>query len=220
MNVKRITTEDGSDSLYVPDLEETFHSQHGAIQESNHVFINNGLNFFLKNNQADHINILEFGFGTGLNALLTFLHCIGKVNVSYTTLEKYPIELKTAVELNYGSVLKEIEKFERIITCDWDSWQAISVEFNLRKVKIDFRDYEPSRMFDLIYYDAFAPSKQPELWSIDILKQCYNHLNRNGVFVTYSAKGQLRRDLESLGFKVDRLPGPPGKFEMIRAIKT
>lgn len=219
MKNQRITTEDGSDSIYVPALDETYHSKHGAIQESTHVFIENGLLPSNANDEKGHVSILEFGFGTGLNALLSFLFAKNKVDIDYTTLEKYPIEPKEAAQLNYGQQLEAVETFEKMVTCEWDTWQSISDTFRLRKIETDFRNYIPDQAFDLLYFDAFAPSKQPELWSIEVLEICYEALHENGIFVTYSAKGQLRRDLKELGFKVERLPGPPGKFEMLRATK-
>ena len=219
MEVKRILTEDGSDTLYVPGLDETYHSTHGAIQESTHVFIKNGLEYYQGEHHASKLRILEFGFGTGLNALLTLLNSQGTA-ISYHSLEKYPVDLSSASQLNYGALLADPDAFKEIISSSWNKWVPISDNFRLFKQEIDFLDFEPEETFDIIYFDAFAPSKQPELWSIDILEKCYRALAPQGIFVTYSAKGQLRRDLQELGFKVERLPGPPGKFEMLRATKT
>ena len=219
MQVKRISTEDGSDSLYVPELDETYHSIHGAIQESVHVFIQNGFKHYLDSQRPDQIAILEFGFGTGLNALLT-LQATKMAQVAYTSLEKYPVNQALAKELNYGKALGMEEAFEQLIACPWEKWYDLTDAFKLMKREIDFVDFEPEGHFDLVYFDAFAPSKQPELWTPEILKKCYEALRPQGVFVTYSAKGQLRRNLQNLGFQVERLPGPPGKFEMVRAVKV
>lgn len=219
MQTKRISTEDGSDSLYVVELDETYHSIHGAIQESQHVFINNGLGYYLSRHHPEKIDILEFGFGTGLNALLT----IGQtknIQTSYTSLEKYPVSQRLAKELNYGEVLHLEDEFTRFISCPWETWYHHNEAFCLLKLEVDFLQFEPEDQYDLVYFDAFAPSKQPELWTLEILDKCYRALRKDGVFVTYSAKGQLRRDLQSLGFTVERLPGPPGKFEMLRAVKA
>ena len=219
MEIKRILTRDGSDSLYVPALDETYHSKHGAIQESNHVFIANGFEFYREKNNPASVAILEFGFGTGLNTLLTFM--AGRaIKISYHSLEKYPVADEIAFQLNYGTMLECPAVFKEIISCSWNDWQEVSEDHTLLKEKTDFVDFTPSRTYDLIYFDAFAPNKQPELWSVDMLKKCHMALKEEGVFVTYSAKGQLRRDLEALGFKVERLPGPPGKAEMLRATKA
>ena len=218
MNIRKIITEDGSDSLYAPELDETYHSKHGAISESEHVFIKNGLQYLIDRHNPEKLNILEFGFGTGLNVLLSLI-TNDNVTITYTSLEKYPIEPATARQLNYGNMLGHPELFRKILDCPWESWQSISDEFKLLKRKVDFIDFEPDSMYDLIYFDAFAPSKQPELWSFEMMKKCSEGLNPKGAFVTYSAKGQIRRDLQNLGLTVERLPGPPGKFEMLRATK-
>lgn len=218
MQVKRISTEDGSDSLYVPEIDETYHSIHGAIQESAHVFIQNGLRYYLESHHPKQLDILEFGFGTGLNALLS-LREMAMTRVAYTSLEKYPVNPTLAKELNYGKALGLEAEFERLITCQWGNWCNVTDGFKLMKREIDFVHFEPVNEYDIVYFDAFAPSKQPELWTMEILEKCHKALRPQGIFVTYSAKGQVRRDLQSLGFQVERLPGPPGKFEMLRALK-
>ena len=218
-NIDIIKTSDGSNTLYLKDLDESYHSKHGAIQESEHVFINNGLRLFLEKTNLTELHILEYGFGTGLNAFLTKINCPSDLNVYYTSLDKYPLPKEVSSNLNYHEQLGNQPVYEAIHHADWDHLIDISETFHLLKVKTDFRDFTTGQSFDIIFFDAFAPSKQPELWTSDILQLCYNALTLGGVFVTYSAKGQLKRDLKTIGFTVETLPGPPGKFEMVRAIK-
>lgn len=216
-----IVTEDGSHSLSVPELDETYHSSHGAIQESNHVFIKHGLLHWAENNPGKPIKIFEVGFGTGLNAFLTAIEADKKnIQVQYQSIELYPIDKEFVGQLNYPAQLEESSSlFEALHQASWEESIKINETFNLFKTKGSLIDFEFSETYDLIYFDAFAPSKQPELWEYPIIEKCYNALNKNGIFVTYSAKGQLKRDLKKAGFKLETLPGPPGKFEMVRAIK-
>ncbi len=217
---KLITTEDGSHSLYVPELDETYHSIHGAIRESQHVFLEAGLACVLEKKPAKAtLNILEFGFGTGLNALLTAIRCEGTWPVNYHSLEKYPLTVTRAATLNYGKLLGHDELFRQLHTCPWEKATALTACFTLKKINIDFREFTAGQTYDLIYFDAFAPGKQPELWGKGIFAQCYALLSPGGVLVTYSAKGQLKRDLSTIGFTVAQLPGPPGKRAMTRAVK-
>jgi len=215
-----ITTEDGSHSLYVPELEETYHSVHGAIRESQHVFLEAGLACVLEKKPAKAtLNILEFGFGTGLNALLTAIRCEGTRPVNYHSLEKYPLTTAQTAALNYGKLLCREALFGQLHACPWEKTTAVTDYFTLKKINIDFRDYKTRHQYDLIYFDAFAPGKQPELWDKGIFRQCYALLSPGGVLVTYSANGQLKRDLSAIGFTVAQLPGPPGKRAMTRAVK-
>ena len=215
-----INTEDGSHSLYLPNLNETYHSTHGAIQESNHVYIETGLKTYLASHpDKQNIHILEYGFGTGLNALLTAQVLAGDTTIHYHSLELYPLKNELFNLLNYGKLLEDEMLFEQLHTCSWGHYHNLTDHFKLRKTQIDFRDFHPNQMYDIIYFDAFDPAKQPELWTKSILKRCYQSLNKHGVMVTYSAKGQLKRDLKSIGFIVESLPGPPGKFEITRAVK-
>ncbi|RLD22275.1 MAG: methyltransferase [Bacteroidetes bacterium] len=219
-NIKLIKTEDGSHSLYVKELDETYHSNHGAIQESNHIFIKAGFDYVLSNHpNLPHINILEFGFGTGLNALLTAKRSSNEGKVIYETLEKYPLPQDITQELNYGKILGDETLFEKILSAEWEDAIEISASFLLKKIKVDFRDFSSSPKYHLIYFDAFAPNKQPNLWAKPIFEKCYDLLIPGGAMVTYSAKGQFKRDLKAIGFEVESLPGPPGKFEITRAIK-
>ncbi len=215
-----ILTDDGSHTIIVPELDETYHSIHGAIQESKHVFIEAGLNYWLcMNASLSAINILEFGFGTGLNALLTMVNIDHDLKAIYHTLEKHPLSTAITEALNYGGILHETELFNKIHNAKWNEEQVITPNFSIKKIAIDFRNYVNDRQYDIIYFDAFAPSKQPELWTKEIFEYCYRLLHPGGVFVTYSAKGQLKRDLKAVGFKVESLPGPPFKFEITRALK-
>lgn len=222
--LKLIKTEDGSDSLYVPELKETYHSFHGAVQESRHVFINAGLQHFLENHKnKKSIKVLEIGLGTGLNALLTaeWAHKNEQM-VQMTSLEAYPVPVELARKLNYAQFLEEksaIQWFELIHSTNWITAIAIHEKFNLTKVEQKLEDYEIADSFDVVFFDAFAPNKQAELWELHMLEKVAGAMNPGGCFVTYCAKGQLKRDLKSIGLEVETLPGPPGKKEMVRGNK-
>ena len=221
MAIEIITTSDGSHSLLNTELNETYHSIHGAIQESSHVFIRNGFDFFLEQSNPENINILEIGFGTGLNALLTVQRALALENkIHYTTLEAFPIELNTWTQLNYTESIGLKDYFEKLHEAEWSSWQTILLNFQLLKLNTTLQNVEfPASSFDAVFFDAFAPNKQPEMWELPMLKKIFDAMNNKGVFVTYSAKGQLKRDLKSLGLDVQTLPGPPGKKEMVRGVK-
>ena len=214
-------TSDGSSSIFIPELKETYHSKHGAIQEAYHIFINNGLDQF-----ADHaiINILEIGFGTGLNCFITYLESKRRnLKVKYDGVEAYPLEAEDISQLNYVQELKatnESKIFGKLHSISWDKNYHINDDFYLIKRKQYFKEIDDKNRFDLIYFDAFGANVQPELWSVEIFKKMYNSLKNKGVLVTYSAKGSVRRAMQQVGFKVERLPGPPGKREMLRGIKN
>ncbi len=218
---KIITTEDGSHSLYNEKLNETYHSFHGAHQESNHVFIQSGLTYLIQTKKLNPINILEVGFGTGLNAILSLQSADRhQVQINYETLENYPLPGEIVDSLNYKDFLMKEEYhayFDQIHRVPWNKKVDIMCNFRISKMLTDVQDYTSAKQFDLVYFDAFAPSKQPELWTVAILKQIANCMVNKGILVTYCAKGQFKRDLESLGFEVETLPGPPGKKEMTRA---
>lgn len=221
MKITKISTADGSSSLYREDIDETYHSRHGAVQEAMHVFIKAGLEFVVNSNYETHkeINILEVGFGTGLNCLLTALEVekLG-VKVNYYTVETIPLSKELTSELSYRELNPQL--FDEIHTCDWEIKKEISKGFSLTKLETKIQDLElESASIDLIYYDAFGPRAQPEMWMLEIFEKLSHLSSEKGVFVTYCAKGQVRRDLESVGFSMDRLPGPPGKREMLRGIK-
>lgn len=219
--LKIIVTADGSHSLLNEDLNETYHSVHGAIQESAHVFIKNGFDHFKRQWNPERLSILEIGFGTGLNALLTIQKIFEtSVYVSYTSLEAYPISEKMWSTLNYTESLGLKDQFKDLHKSAWGVEAMILPQFNLLKKQETLQEmsFEPET-YDLIYFDAFAPSKQPELWTIDILQKVVDAMRRDAVFVTYCAKGQLKRDLKALGLIVETLQGPPGKHEMVRGTK-
>ncbi len=213
------TTSDGSSTLFVPELDEHYHSVHGAIQESNHVFIDAGYHFF-KNSE---INVLEIGLGTGLNAWLTAIESTKKsIKTYYTSIEKYPITEEEIQSLNYPDLVTtngNKDLLLKIHKANWEGFTALTPCFFLRKMKQDFKSIAFKNEFDLIYYDAFAPSAQPNLWTTHMFSLMFKALKENGVLVTYCAKGQVKRNMKSAGFTVEAIPGPPGKREMTRAKK-
>lgn len=212
-------TADGSYTLFVPELDEHYHSVKGALTESEHIFINMGL----KHSSATTPRILEIGFGTGLNAFLTSLEAQKeKRNIFYTTIEKYPLDMETIKRLDYPELIapEESELFYSIHSVAWNSPQTVSEYFTIEKVEGDFTEYHFKKGYDIIYFDAFAPEKQPEMWSQELFDNLYEVLNDNGILTTYCAKGVVRRMLQKAGFTVERLAGPPGgKREILRGIK-
>ncbi|HEY9487658.1 MAG TPA: tRNA (5-methylaminomethyl-2-thiouridine)(34)-methyltransferase MnmD [Chryseosolibacter sp.] len=219
-NLEIITTSDGSHSLRNKQLNETYHSVHGAVQESMHVFIQNGLDYYCRNHHPKIISVLEVGFGTGLNALLTLDYAVvNKVAVRYHTLEPFPLEEDVWSKLNYGAHKKEEEYFRSLHAVEWDREISLAPEYTLVKSKTLLQDADLKGFYDVVYFDAFAPSRQPELWSYASLEKVTRILGPEGVFVTYSARGQLKRDLKVLGLKVETLVGPPGKNEMVRGTR-
>ncbi len=211
-------SEDGSTTLYRSDMDEHYHSIHGAIQESMHVFINAGLHHLT----SREITVLEMGFGTGLNALLTLLCGRGR-KISYHALERYPLSPELISKINYPALLGDSDAqklFDQLHQADWDKTCAITPDFELLKMKQDLLTYHPDTLFDLIYFDAFDPKKQPELWSPEVFQMLGNATKKGGILVTYSAKGSVKRALINAGFEVEKIPGPPGKREMIRAKKV
>ncbi|MEQ8926475.1 MAG: tRNA (5-methylaminomethyl-2-thiouridine)(34)-methyltransferase MnmD [Fulvivirga sp.] len=224
-HLKIITTEDGSHSLYNKELNETYHSFHGALQESRHVFIENGLRFWHTNNQnRGKVRIFELGFGTGLNALLTLDYAISQnIDIEYESIEAYPLNKTQYESLNYSQLIAEgslSSYFTHLHEAEWDTFVSIHDKFQLKKIhsQIEILDVS-SHSYDIIYYDAFAPSKQPQLWEIPQIEKVVKSLSQGSVFVTYCAQGQLKRNLKTLGLEVNTLPGPPGKKEMVLAIK-
>ncbi len=216
MDIKVITTNDGSKSLFLPGMNETYHSKFGAITESEHVYIKSGLAQL----NINKINILEIGFGTGLNVLLSWMAVQDKpVEIYYESLEKYPLSLKLIPELNFFPDPDQRSLFEKIHHVPWQKVTALTPRFRLLKNQVDLSLYHTNQKFDLVYFDGFAPDKQPELWTSQIFEKIFGLMNPSGILVTYSAKGRVRRTMQAVGFKVERLPGPPGKREMLRAIK-
>lgn len=218
-----LITEDGSHTIYIPELDETYHSTHGAIGESNHVFIKNGLHFLFARGGSKNIKLFEVGFGTGLNALLSAVYAAEHhIHLRYESIEAFPLNSFETQQLNYGGLIENpISKkvFKGIHESTWNQWVDVSTNFHLKKVKNTIRDYTAQESFDICFFDAFAPSKQAEMWGLPVLQKVFDLLVPQGIFVTYCAKGQLKRDLKSIGFVVETLLGPPGKFEMVRAIK-
>lgn len=221
-SIQIITTGDGSHSLLNTHLNETYHSRHGALQESAHVFIKSGLEFIDQEYSPEVINLLEIGFGTGLNALLTLRH-VHEANhkVFYTALEAYPVNEDVWSQLNYCATMPMFKgSFIKIHQAAWNEQVEIHPAFYLIKREIALQQAVfQDDIFDLVFFDAFAPNKQPEMWEAGILKKIARWMKKSGVFVTYCAKGQLKRDLRDAGMVVESLPGPPGKREMVRAIK-
>ena len=217
-----IKTADGSTTIHLPDWNEQYHSKHGAIQEAYHVFIEMGFFYFLKNKKPNPLHILEIGFGTGLNAYITLIEAKKeKAKINYTGVEGYPIAEEELVKLNYTTELKvSEEKFKELHSSEWEIPSEISKNFILFKQKKFFSEIENKNEFHLIYFDAFGARVQPELWAKEIFQKMYDALKTEGVLVTYSAKGSVRRAMQSVGFLVERLPGPPGKREMLRATKS
>lgn len=217
-DLELITTSDGSHSLRNRKLNETYHSVHGARRESMHVFLKNGLEYYLTAANPRYVSILEIGFGTGLNAFLTFLYSrFNDVGIRYVSLEPFPLIEKIWSQLNYGG--EEQSQFELIHRAAWNRDEILTDLFTLHKQMASVEEVDLQPGYDIVFFDAFAPSIQPQLWTIDVLKKVTDVLVPGGVFVTYSAKGQLKRDLKQLGLNVETLPGPPGKLEMVRAIR-
>lgn len=222
MQTQIIITEDGSHSLFVPQLNEHYHSTHGAIQESRHVYIEAGFCAC----KSKQINVLEVGFGTGLNAFLTLLESEKTdTKVNYTSVELYPLDYDKVKQLNYTEHISDTNKvslFLELHTAEWNRYDEITPHFILHKIKTDFSNSNnlvTLSQFDVIYFDAFAPEKQPEMWTQQIFDNLYTMCNENAIITTYCAKGAVRRMLQSAGFTVDRLPGPPGKREILRGKK-
>jgi tRNA U34 5-methylaminomethyl-2-thiouridine-forming methyltransferase MnmC len=214
-------TDDGSNSLFNGLLNEFYHSKFGAMTESNHIFIRNGL--FCISKVSEEVRILEVGFGTGLNALLTLKETNTIQKVKYTAIELYPIDIETSKSLNFCN-FPNLESFRThfntLHESRWGMETSITVDFSLNKIQVDLTAFEPvPDSFELIYFDAFSPNVQPELWSEAIFKRLYNSLSMNGILVTYCAKGVVKQALRKVGFVVKRLPGPPGKRHMIQALK-
>ena len=220
MKPQIINTADGSQTLYIAEMDEQYHSTNGAITESNYVYIKNGYLF----NETKNPTVFEVGFGTGLNCLLTALLAEKqKRHTTYYTIEKYPLDIEIVRQLKYGKDISTETQvlFEKIHDCEWEKPVQISQYFSLIKLKSDLQKntLKEIKNCDVIYFDAFGPDKQPEMWQPQIFQKIYSITALNGVFVTYSAKGEVRRQLAKSGFKMERLPGPPGKFHMLRGIK-
>jgi tRNA U34 5-methylaminomethyl-2-thiouridine-forming methyltransferase MnmC len=218
-----ITTSDGSKTIQIEDWDEQYHSIHGAIQESQHVYVNTGLHHFLKLYNPKELRILEIGFGTGLNAFLTALESGQQdVEIHYEGVEAYPVEVDELSQLNYAARIAANQQhlFDSLHKLSWEELHSITSNFSLKKRQQFFSELSDENSFDLIYFDAFGARVQPELWTESIFKSMYRALKNKGVLVTYSAKGSVRRAMQTAGFLVERLEGPPGKREMLRATKS
>lgn len=221
MDKEFVITEDGSHTIYLPEMDEHYHSTHGAIQESLHIYINQGL----LQVQKKEISILEIGFGTGLNAYLTYAFAETKnLKINYFSIEKYPLTETDYLNLNYPrNIFPEYgDTFKELHRTKWDSVVEISPKFALRKIHADLLSFEfdKSPQFDLVYYDAFAPGKQPEMWTDEIIRKVASTVKKDGILVTYCAKGTVRRAFLAAGFQMERIPGPIGKKEILRGKKT
>lgn len=223
MKIQReiIVTSDGSKTIFLPEWNENYHSHHGALQEAKHVFLKNGLDDFI---EQQEISILEIGLGTGLNAILTCQKATSsKLAIHYTALEAYPVSPEELEALDYESLLDNDEarsQYQQIHSTEWSQKQSISPYFDLHKIHEKLEEYQfNENQYDIIYFDAFGPRVQGELWSLEIFTKLHKSLKSNGLLVTYCAKGQVKRDLKSAGFIVECVPGPPGKREMTKAFK-
>lgn len=216
-----LKTGDGSFTLHIPEWNEQYHSKHGAIAEALHVFIKEGLYHWLSVNESTKISILEIGFGTGLNALLTYLESEKHSwNIDYIGVEAFPLGMEEYQKMNYSEMLKSSDEvFAKLHNSPWEEKTIISHNFKLLKQQKLFSEISEVNSIDLIYFDAFGIRVQPELWTEEIFCIMFNALKPNGVLVTYAANGNARRALQAVGFTVERLPGPPGKVEMLRATK-
>ena len=215
-----IETKDGSKTIYIPDIYENYHSTHGALQEAIHVFIKSGWDEI----KTTHCNVLEVGFGTGLNAIITLI-AGQKTNktIHYSGLEAYPVVMEEIDLLKYDE-LEEIapysEAYKKLHTVKWNEPVEITELFTLTKIQEKMEDFTPKKEhFNLIYFDAFGPRAQPFMWTEEVLQKMYDALSPGGIFVTYCAKGDVRRSLISIGFEVEKIPGPPGKREMLRGTR-
>lgn len=214
-------TDDGSHTIYLPEMDEHYHSVHGAIQESLHIYIEQGL---MQTAQKE-LSVLEIGFGTGLNAYLTY--CLAKreaISIHYSSLEKYPLDESEFMRLNYPDNIfpDQVHIFNLMHQAPWNKMIKISPDFFLKKIHADLLTFhfDPVPQFDLVYYDAFAPGKQPEMWTENILHKVGASVKLGGILVTYCAKGTVRRALSDAGFEMERIPGPKGKKEILRGKKT
>ena len=217
-----ITTSDGSKTIQIEGWNEQYHSIHGALQEAKHVYINAGLKTFLEHQPKQNVlTVLEIGFGTGLNALLTALESLNiSQEICYHGIEAYPVEAEELQALGYHTLIgSDPSIFQNIHNCSWHETHKILPHFSIVKRQAFFSDIAEVNAFDVIYFDAFGPRVQPNLWIESIFKKMYEALRPNGLLVTYCAKGSVRRCMQAVGFEVERLPGPPGKREMLRAIK-
>jgi tRNA U34 5-methylaminomethyl-2-thiouridine-forming methyltransferase MnmC len=215
-----IETGDGSKTIRIIDLDENYHSTHGALQEAEHVFIKNGLLEFINKSQ---ISIFEMGFGTGLNAFLSAIKANDlKLKIEYTGIEAFPVSIDELNQLGYHEIAGKTNSdlYNKLHETLWGDMNEISEWFSLRKIndQLQLINFD-NESFDIVYYDAFGPRAQEEMWSIELFQKMYDSIKEGGFLVTYCAKGQVKRNMKAVGFEVEPLPGPPGKREMTRAWK-
>jgi tRNA U34 5-methylaminomethyl-2-thiouridine-forming methyltransferase MnmC len=215
-------TQDGSHSVMSEEYGVSYHSRYGAVQESRHVFVGAGLHY--KSLRQKNIAVLEFGFGTGLNAWLSLLEAAKHdLKIYYEALEAFPITEAEAQTLNYPTLLQAEDQaatFLKMHACPWGESVELAPGFTFKKMRQRFEEADYHEQFDVVYFDAFAPNAQPELWERAVLEVAYRALRKDGVLVTYCAKGSVKRTFRDLGFEVEAMPGPPGKREMTRCIKN
>ncbi len=220
MKKEIIVTADGSHTISIPELNVTYHSKYGSMQESIHVFINAGLAFYENLHHKKSISIFEMGFGTGLNALLSWQFALqNNITINYISVELNPITTNEIQLLNYGKLLNMQEEFEQIHSATWNKKQKIHSLFTLYKIHNSLTNFITTDLVDIIFYDAFAPTLQPELWTKEVFQKLFNILSPNGILVTYCSKSYVRKNMQAVGFSIQKIQGPPGKREMIRAIK-
>lgn len=214
------TTADGSDTLFSIEMDESYHSVNGAAQESRHVFIEAGLRHINKKS----IKIFEVGFGTGLNAFITWGEARKhNLQICYDAIEAFPVSKEIIKSLNYKDFEPTLpsDAFQKLHDARWNIQEILEENrFSLLKMQGDFTCFNFEKKYDLVYFDAFAPDKQPEMWEESLFFRLYEAMNDNGILVTYCAKGEVRRRMQRAGFLVERIPGPPGKREMLRATKS
>lgn len=228
--LKLVKTNDGSSTLFHPLIGEHYHSHHGALQESKHVFLTSGLQFFLEKKNTDgvpanKVSILEVGFGTGLNYLLTADYCIkNEITLYYTGIERYPLPQDLIDKTDYATFIDEslansfYSNYPVILAKKENEETAILKNSSLEIAVLDALEFQSNKTFDMLYFDAFSAIHQPEMWTKELLEHVCNFLNPGGVFITYAITGNLKRNLKSLGLKIEKVPGAPGKWEMLRAI--
>lgn len=213
-------TADGSQTLVIPGLDITYHSRRGALGESLHVFIKSGLQYILEAGHTGPLNVFEMGFGTGLNALLTLQEAERlRLPVIYQAIDTRPLREDEWRLLNYGAG-DDAGWFEQLHNCPWGEAKQVSEFFSLEKSQVSLEKFQPGRKFELVYYDAFAPSAQPDLWTAAVFKHVHSMMTAGGVLVTYCCKGVVRRAMLAAGFNVEKIKGPPGKKHMLRAFAT
>lgn len=217
-------TKDGSHTVSIPGMNVTYHSHHGAIQESQHVFMDAGLHYWVNTRQKKEVRIFEMGFGTGLNALLSLMAAEKyDLTIQYTAVELFPLQPEEFTALNYCEQLQRpdiLPLFEALHRAAWEQDIPVTAHFTIKKIQSDLLNRPVDQPVDLIYYDAFAPSAQPQLWTREVFQQLFSFLAPGGILVTYCSKGDVRRAMQAAGFIIEKIPGPPGKREMVRAARS